>query len=315
MPNKKLELGQFFTVNDIWKSSAVANFIGNPSLVVDPFAGNGDLLKHFSSMTQGYDIDASLGWYHNDSLRSIPRHDDAVCVTNPPYLSKNSATRKKLTMATSYFVEFPKFEDLYEIAINRCLHSFDKVVAIIPETFTTTNRFKERLVAVDILEDNPFADTECPVLVGCWGKEPYSDFDVYKNGSYIAPYSEIHGHGAFPKQGVSVRFNVKGGNLGLIGIDGTGADNKIRFCDPSEISDDEIKVSSRARSKIQVDTEIHIERLIERANAVLVEYRNKTADICLSPFKNNAKDGSRRRRLDFALAKGMIYQALNDLSV
>ena len=51
----------------------------------------------------GYDIDPALGWQVNDSLMNVPANDNsALCVTNPPYLSKAMARRRGYKAASSY---------------------------------------------------------------------------------------------------------------------------------------------------------------------------------------------------------------------
>lgn len=71
-------------------------------LAYDPFAGTGCMLDAVSQeisniqTIKGLDIDESLGWKKNDSLLSISKEKDAIIITNPPYLTKYSASRKKL---------------------------------------------------------------------------------------------------------------------------------------------------------------------------------------------------------------------------
>lgn len=102
MARKKRILGQFFTKESNWLKRQIYDFIKNTgnSVVYDPFAGSGDLLNvvskfPFIKSTKGLDIDKSLGWPYNDSLINIPPEDDAIIVTNPPYISNYSASRKK----------------------------------------------------------------------------------------------------------------------------------------------------------------------------------------------------------------------------
>ena len=53
--------------------------------------------------------------------------------------------------------------------------------------------------------------------------------------------------------------------------------------------------------------------LAKQCNMILAEYRLDTSDINLSPFKGNAKDGTRRRRLDYKTARAIIEQAIDTL--
>ena len=76
---KKKKLGQFFTKNDFWLKDHIKEFITNSKtkIAFDPFAGNGDLLQSAKNLgykeVHGLDIDDSLGWKINDSLKSMPK--------------------------------------------------------------------------------------------------------------------------------------------------------------------------------------------------------------------------------------------------
>ena len=101
MNAKKVILGQFFTRNDIWLRPHIENFILDSccKIAYDPFAGNGDLLKVSQKLklkTKGLDIDTTMGWEYNDSLISIPHIEEGIIITNPPYISNYSASRKKV---------------------------------------------------------------------------------------------------------------------------------------------------------------------------------------------------------------------------
>lgn len=128
----KKELAQYFTVK-AWKTSYVNDFINKFKHlgVLDPFAGNGDLINEYNDHI-GMDIDKSLGWEYNDSLKHI-NHTDRLIITNPPYMARNSATKNKSDFM-KYFLN-NKYEDIYMLALEKCLQSSYYVVAIIPETF------------------------------------------------------------------------------------------------------------------------------------------------------------------------------------
>ena len=98
--NKTL-LGQFFTKDELWLKPQIVDFIKSTGChtAFDPFAGGGHLLEVAKKLgfekTIGLDIDDNLGWSVNDSLISIPHiNDGTIIITNPPYLSNYSASRK-----------------------------------------------------------------------------------------------------------------------------------------------------------------------------------------------------------------------------
>jgi hypothetical protein len=310
-------------------TSVIIDFIRSTACkkAVDPFAGKGDLLKHVSVLLEicdqendgipyGYDIDHALCranvWGINDSLKHIPTHNNEwLCVTNPPYLSSHTAKAKKLVDSDCYFEDNPEESDLYMIGIKRCLETFDNVIGIIPETYLLSKKFQDRLVLVNIIEENPFDDTDFPVLVACWNKEATNDFKVYKNNELVGWWNDLQKQIPTPRKSqIEIKFNQKAGKLGLIGIDSSSETNKIRFCNASEIKA-EIKVSSRNLTRIEITPmPKDLSHLINISNRILEEMRIATQDVVLAAFKGNRKDGVRRRRLDFAIAKKIILKAL-----
>jgi|688.fasta_scaffold387193_1 hypothetical protein len=311
---KKVELGQFFTKKDLWIKSNIQLFIDSLNFVqiVDPFAGGGDLLSPFADnyAVKGYDIDHSFNWPINDSLKSIPPHHTDLCITNPPYLAKVSAARNKLNNVKEYFELFPSCEDLYVIGLNQCLNSFDYGVAIIPETYQISSNKSKRIRSINILEENPFEDTEHPVIVITWGPELSDDYDIYKNDQLIGSFKSLN---KFALTSLNlgknlIKFNNHDGNFGVICFDSTNAD-RICFTTPDKITSP-VKVSSRSSSKILINTPVDINMLIDDCNILLEYYRTNTHDVFLAPFKGNTKSGVRRRRLDFETARYIIEHAL-----
>ena len=321
--NKK-NLGQYFTKHSFWLKPQVKKFIEkvNPKVIIDPFVGDGDLLGVARSLgftnVQGFDIDPSLGWEINDSLKSIPKFEGGLIITNPPYLAKNSATKNKLA-GSSYF-EGNNFQDLYQLAILNALSSCDCSIFIIPETFVTASLFSECIDSITIIEENPFEDTECPICVCCFRKDVLFEsrvYDIFKGDLFLFDSFELSYRikKYKPKSKFGISFNDLKGNLGLRGVDGVREDDRIRFCLPKDLDYDlsKIKVSSRAITLIDVETEVS-PIFIERINSLLEDYRMRTHDILLSPFKNNNEKGHRRRRIDFMLARKLINKTIESLN-
>ena len=144
--DKKRVLGQFFTKDELWLKPQVLEFIkeSNSAVAYNPFAGARDLLKAaqercgFSEVV-GLDIDDKLTWEHNDSLLNIPHLDNAIIITNPPYISNYSAARKGLTSELAKYFASSKYNDVYLIALDKMVQAQKNVVAIIPETFINSN--------------------------------------------------------------------------------------------------------------------------------------------------------------------------------
>ncbi len=146
---KKQTLGQFFTKNDFWLQDHILDFIKSTkaTAALDPFAGNGDLLRVAEEIgfkkTTGFDIDKSLNWKINDSLLSIPKINNSIIITNPPYLTNYSAKRKKIYDSVIKYFKICKYDDIYQLAIEQCLNN-DFGVMIIPETFICRGRISPR---------------------------------------------------------------------------------------------------------------------------------------------------------------------------
>ncbi len=321
---EKKKLGQYFTKKDSWLKPQIVDFIKNSkcSIAYDPYAGDGDLLKlaleYGISKTKGLDIDENLKWEINDSLKKIPHIDDAIIITNPPYLTKYSARRKKISINYNYFKEHT---DLYQLAIDKMLEAQDYVVAIVPETYINSRFFEKnlsRVYSVTILTENPFDDTENPVCVVCFDdkKKIPPEIKVYADGEYLNDYSYFKELKLTPKNNYSIRFNVQDGKLALRAVDLTTNDKKIKFYTKEELNYDlsRIKNSSRLITIIDLDcSDIDIKELVVECNRLLEDYRNKTKDVTLSPFKGNTKDGKRRRRLDYKTARCIIEMAITNL--
>ncbi|MCQ2965813.1 MAG: hypothetical protein MJ250_03630 [Alphaproteobacteria bacterium] len=318
---KKQQLGQFFTVKELWLKPQILDFIkeSKREIAFDPFAGAGNLLKVAKSIgftkTKGMDIDENLSWEINDSLVRIPKVENSIIITNPPYLAKQSASRLKIDLTTYFSKE--KYDDLYLIALDKMIEVSKFVVAIIPESFINSNYTQKNLLhSITILEENPFADTENPVCVACFDgiKKDFSEIKVYKSDKFVNTLSDIFKIRIEPQNTKKISFNDLNGWLGLRAVDNTDDKTFIKFDFKENINYDwanKIKISSRHITLIDVDVPIEQrQKLIDRANLLLNQIRQQSADVLLTPFKGNTKKGIRRRRLDFRLARAIIEKAI-----
>lgn len=327
MEKKKIKLGQFFTKASLWLKPQIVEFIKNSncSIAYDPYAGGGDLLKAAKEIlsfktVKGLDIDESLNWEINDSLKSIPHIENAVIITNPPYLSNYSASRKKIYDSVAIYFESSNYDDLYLIALEKMLEAQDFVVAIIPETFINSSfKNKGRLNSITVLEDNPFEDTDTPVCVVCFDsiEKDFSKVKVYKNEEYVFSLSKMESLRLEPQNSVKIKFNVLSAWLGLRAVDTTNPKEMIKFDFKENFDydwDKGIKVSSRLLSVIDIKIpEKDKNKFINECNTILLSIREESKDIILSPFKGNMKNGVRRRRLDFYTARAILERAYSNL--
>ena len=288
--------------------------------VLEPFAGAKDipqLIEAASLQCRAwalFDIEPGAeGVVQRDTLADFPKGFN-VCITNPPWLARNSATRRGLP-----FPEATCHDDLYKYALEQCLTHCGWVAAIIPEAFIRSGLFLERLHGfvslVPQTEDKTnyppyqggrgvsvmFEDTEHPVGLALFAPHATSDVKVWRNNQLLGGINELRRHLPQPSSNRSIVFNDPNGNLGLIAIDNT-VSASIRFCPPAELKDYTIRVHCRSITKIGVPWRVDIDML----NARLKTVREKTHDVFLTAFKGIRRDGYYRRRLDWALSRAIV---------
>ncbi len=320
----KVSTGSFFTTHQGWLTPQTKDFLRNAlsqskGQLLDPFAGDGHLLEAVQQDSdlkgqiveaKGFDIQPGA-WTINDSLVGIPNPKRAAILTNPPYLANHSAKRKGVDSLVSKYFEESKRSNLYQIALDNCLAAADYVVAIVPETFLLSTYPKDRLQLAVVIQDELFGDTDAPALVACFGKEDTADADVYTGTKAVGKLSKILGlrnSDTTTKQ--KIVFNDPSGRIGLRAVDGSDGKSPIAFMPASEFdySVDKVMVSSRLMTYLDLPelSDNQIEEIIERANKALAKIRKDSGDLVLAPFKGNDRNGKRRRRLDYALARTII---------
>lgn len=321
----KTSLWQFFTVDSIWLRKHIRDFIiqSSASVAFDPYAGWWDLLEVakwlWFKKVVWYDIDPNLKREINDWLINIPKIKDSIIITNPPYLSNYSAKRKwVLDHVEKYFNE-SRYDDLYKIALEKCIESNDKVVAIIPETFINSDFPKSKLHSITILEDNPFGDTENPVCVVCfdWTDKPFDKILIYKNDDCIWTLEFFEKLRLTPTNKVKLSFNRIDWEIALRAVDMPNPNKRIQFMFRDDLDYDLkwIKVSSRLITIIKIWDNIHnIDKYLELCNNNLSKFRETCDDILLSPFKWNDKFWKRRRRLDYKTARAIMEKSFFELN-
>ncbi|MDD4358884.1 MAG: hypothetical protein PHY30_03670, partial [Candidatus Pacebacteria bacterium] len=317
---KKRSLGQFFTKNDLWLKSHILEFIkrANADIAFDPFAGEGDLLEAAQKIgfkkTKGFDIDGKLGWETNDSLVNIAEIKNSMIITNPPYLTNYSAKRKGVYGNVEKYFEACNYDDLYQLAIDRCLRNNKFGIAIIPETFINSKFPKNRLSSITIIEDKMFDDTDVPVCVICFDDKikSYNEIKVYKNNLYLGNLGQFEKRRKIPAKNIPIKFNSPYGQIALRAVDATTSKKNIQFMHPEAIDYDLsfVRESSRLITLIEVEMEQDsVDRLIDYSNEILISFRKEMHDVLLSPFKGNKKNGERRRRLDYGTARAILEEA------
>lgn len=311
---EKRALGAFYTQGNPFVFTGFSEWfkqVPPDTVIVEPFAGSGQIPKlleeaGYQRQWALYDVDEKVkGATHQDTLAEFPQ-GYTTTITNPPYLSYHFAKRKGLDLDKDYFRGYPS---LYLTAIDQALENCDYVAMIIPESFVTSNRFRERLEHVISLPFQMFDDTEMPTALALFGPKASADFVVWRQDQRLGRFSELAE--ALEKRPCAerIRFNVISGQIGLKAIDNTSGPT-IAFCPPEEIPAEKIKHSARLVSRIEVEGLKSAEPVIEAANRLLSDWREKTEDVLLTAFKGTRNDGRFRRRLDFANARTILSHAL-----
>lgn len=180
----KKSRGQFYTTNAnyIMSGMPLPPNNGTVSCIIEPFAGQGDLLDWITATgiqipVQSYDIDPKrTGIQQRDTLRNPPNYDRAWIITNPPYLARNKATDK--TIYDQY-----NTNDLYKAFIlsicqqNNCAGG----ILLIPAGFFFSprdidircrqaflSRFK--ITKIKYFEETVFADTTTTIIAMAFEK-------------------------------------------------------------------------------------------------------------------------------------------------
>lgn len=328
--NKRL-LGQFFTITNPFSTNIFYKWMelipdNANQIILEPFAGSNNIVAMIQSLGfqnswSCFDIEPpeinkteEFPIVKQDTLTNFPK-GFSVGITNPPYLAKNSATRRKLNYPDT------EYDDLYKLCIDTMLKNLDYVAAIIPESFITSNLFHERIFAIVSLTCKMFEDTECPVCLALFVPESQKiklnlkdNFKIYNQERFLGTYKQLK---SFDFQEVDTKihweFNSKTGSIGVNCID-SPREASIKFVLGSSIDPKEIKVSSRAKTRIAgLPDSIDLNQFIEKCNVKLEEYRRNTYDVFLTSFKGLRQDNKYRRRLDFRTIKLLMNSVVEEM--
>ena len=311
--NKTKQLGQYYTFYNPFEYSVFkqwfSKIVKKNDILLEPFAGSNNLVNMikdlgYSNTWKSYDIEPGHpNVIQRDTLSNFPK-GFRVCITNPPYLAKNSATRLGLDYPDT------EYDDLYKHCIKICLDNCDYLAAIIPESFINSKDLKDRLEIAISLTKPMFEYTDCPVCLALFSKKCQKDFAVYKEDKFLGNYNELNP--LKDTTDLNLKFNDPKGALGLWAVDSTNT-STIRFCYGSEITENNIiKVSSRSYTRISspMFKYINLDKFIIDLNQTVDKFRTNTNDIYLTSFKGLRKDGMYRRRMDWKVAKYIISQTL-----
>lgn len=319
---KKRSLGQFYTTGNPFVLPAFRRWLDAAGprpdeKILEPFAGANHLVRLMreagyslpwscfdiapsASAAEGFSIE------RRDCLKRFPK-GFRLAITNPPYLARNSATRRRLS-----FPDTPH-DDLYKHAVAICLKNVEYLAAIIPESFLTSGDLTGRLEAVVSLSFPMFDDTEHPVCLALFSPKQSQDFEIFLGDEHIGTHSAVAGFLPPPRRIHPWRFNDPEGSIGLRAVDNHSVPS-IAFVRGESIPPGRVKQSSRALTRIAgLPGSVPQDAFLAAANALLKDYRSHTRDVLMTPFKGLRADGYYRRRLDFSTARHLMDLALDSL--
>lgn len=130
--------------------------------VIEPFYGNGDLLKGLElGCVDKYDIEPLYDDVkYRDTLKNPPDYKGKYIITNPPYLARNKAEDKDI------FIKY-NLDDLYKIAIKTVLDC-EGGILVIPSNFFLDERTEKirieffnkfKVERINMFEDKMFEFT------------------------------------------------------------------------------------------------------------------------------------------------------------
>lgn len=305
--------GQYYTIGNPFSLRPFLDWseqIALPSKrILEPFAGSNNIIKALKKnglckQFSSYDIvPADRKVMQRDTIQFFPEGFD-VCITNPPWLARNSATRRGL--------DFPNnnHDDLYKHCLELCLRNCSYVAALIPASFLQSGLFRQRLSDYILLHDRGmFNDTDNPVCLALFGAGISSSVNIYYDNTFIGHLQDLECKIPMPIRNRHIRFNDPAGKLGFVSFDSVYKAS-IRFCEVEEIKEYPVKVSSRFFTRIGGEFG-NVPEVIDNLNRRLEAFRKETHDVFLTPFKGIRKDGRYRRRMEFALARIFINAALD----
>ena len=305
--SNKRQRGQFYTVRNPFEHRAFKRWAKESGLpdncILEPFAGENSLIQHLSALglckdSESFDIAPTApNVRKRDTLKNFPTGYD-VCVTNPPWLARNSATARGLGYPDT------THDDIYKLSLEKCLDCCEYIAALVPESFIRAQLFRDRLHTFISLTDKIFHETNHPVGLALFVPYSCKNTIIYSSNQRVGTLAEIEKYKPTLTYAKEIVFNDPDGNLGLIALDNT-KEPSIRFCNVRELSDYEVKNHCRHITKLHVSGRL----MIDKYNTFLQDFRSKTGDVLLTCYRGLRKDGKYRRRLDWQLARGIIENA------
>lgn len=315
----KKELGQYYTTN--YKYILKDLEIPKGVKIIEPFVGNGDLLKFTSNKVECFDINPNLNLEYTirDTLLNPPIYKNKFVLTNPPYLAKNKSKDK--TLFNKY-----KTDDLYKCFLISLIEG-DCIggIIIIPVNFISSkdNKLRKRflqkykIIKINIFEEKVFDDTSYSVCSLLFSKDiDDGDIDItiypskqklkvnlnkdndYTIGGEIFKLKKNKEY----KIERATRLNpeTKISNIFLKCIDDRQQLGFKIVEDNEKYIDNTKNLSCRSYASLVITPSISLEKqkeLVEKCNKYIFQMRDKYNSLFLTNYRE-----AKRKRISFELA-------------
>lgn len=315
-------LCQFYTTNAAY---ILQNFeIPDDIVILEPFCGKGDLIKHLKNEIISYDLDPKEEYLSEkrDTLLDPPDYTSHFVITNPPYLANNK-------------IKHPAFKKYSENDLYKCfLRSLIDTpcvggILVLPVNFICS--IKEinirrdflsiyTIKKLNIFEEQVFEDTTysvCSFQFSLLENQDYQSIEtrIYPSGKELSiklVREENYTFGGeiyyFPQSKFKISRLLEGEepntDILLYAID-----NKKKIC--LEINKEHYygKISSRNKATITIFPRVNEavqEFIVKDFNYILSTYREKYNSLFLTTYRERD-----RKRISFELVYKLISYTLS----
>ncbi len=334
--SKKQNLGQFYTTNSQYIIGNLINEIPEGSTIIDPFAGNFDLLNLFYDKYNkiAYDIDPKNNFtIKRNTILDPPDYRNSYIITNPPYLARNK--NKDKTIYDQYSVN-----DLYK-AFLKTIFECNGGVIILPLNFLCDEDNDIRLrffsnftiTNLNIFEETVFDDTSYTVCSFSFIKKQGSKNIInsilypsktkstieidkkygYRIGGEFYNLIDIESKIKVSRL-IKNSKQIPNTNINLRAIDTGGKDGRISLYIGENLyglTTDRSFATIILSENYSTDIQKYI---VEEFNRFIEENRTKYNSLFLTNFRNSTKNYA-RKRISFETAYKIIQYIINNLGL
>jgi len=321
----KKDLGQFYTTNNRYILNRMV--IPDENHIIEPFAGNGDLIDWCGESIESYDIHPKRDdIIQRDVLLYPPNYNNKFVITNPPYLARNKNNDK--TIYDMYMVN-----DLYKAFIISIIDGgVSGGILILPLNFLCSKEYRVRdyflsnyhIERLNIFEESVFDDTSYTICVFDFYKgyqRDTIDAVFYPSQTKLdirleSRYKWLFGGDLFPvirssyKIGRLMKGQTPTTNIRLHTVDTGSMDGRIRLSlNPEPFYG---KITDRSMATISTNIPIDDEQyVVDEFNRIIEICRNKYRSMFLNTFRNSTIHYV-RKRIGFTMSYNIIKMILEN---